>query len=110
MVSDNELLVAAVGADWEASCVVCVERADGFNPDEELSGGLGRFFTVGSRRVGEVGLASLGGADAFLVLGEVALDGLITGREILGSIVVGESWPGGEVAGFYGGNPGGFDW
>ena len=52
VVSDHKLLVAAAGADWEASCVVCVERADGFYPDVELSGGLGRFFAVGSRRGG----------------------------------------------------------
>ena len=110
MVDNHEVLVAAAGADWEASCVVCVERADGFYPDVELSGGLGMFFTVGSRRVGEVGLASLGGADALLGLCKVALDVLITGRAILGSIGVDESWTGGEVARFDGGEPGGFGW
>ena len=109
-VGDHQVLVAAAGADGEASCVVCVERADGFYPYVELSDGLGMFFAVGSRRGGEVGLASLGGADALLVLCKVALGGLITGRAILGSIGVGESWPGGEVAGFDGGEPGGFDW
>ena len=93
-VSDHEVLVAAAGADWEASCVVCVERADGYYPYVELSDGLGMLFAVGSRRGGEVGLASLGGADALLGLCEVALDGLITGRAILGSIGVGDSWPG----------------
>ena len=55
-------------------------------------------------------MASIGEAGALLGLCEVALDGFITGWEILGSIGVGESWPGGEVAGFYGGEPGGFDW
>ena len=40
---------------------------------------------------------------------KVALDGLITGRAILGSSGVGESWSGGEVAGFDGSEPGGFD-
>ena len=110
MVSDHKLLVAAAGADWEASCVVCVERADGFCPDVELSGGLGMLFAADSRRGVEVGLASLVGADALLGLYKVALDGLITGRAILGSIGVGESWPGGEVAGFDSDKPGGFDW
>ena len=112
VVGDHEVLVAAAGADSEASCVVCVERADRFHSDVELSGhgGLEMFLAGGSRRGGEVGLASLGGMDALLVLCEVALDGLITGWEILGSIGVGESWPGGEVAGFDGGKPGGFDW
>ena len=96
------VLVATAGADWEASCVVCVERSDGFYPDVELSGRLGMFFAVRSRRGGEVGLASLGGADALLGLCKVAPDGLITGREIIGSIGVGESWTGGEVSGFDG--------
>ena len=32
VVDDHQVLVTAVGADWEASCVVCVERADGFYP------------------------------------------------------------------------------
>ena len=41
VVSNHEVLVAAAGADWEASCVVYVERADGFYPDVELSGRLG---------------------------------------------------------------------
>ena len=76
----------------------------------KLSGGFGGFFAVGSRRGGEVGLASIGGADSFLGLCKMALDGLITGRAILGSIGVGESGLGGEVAGFDGGKPGGFDW
>ena len=87
MIGDQEVLVAAAGADREASCVVCVERADGFHPDVELSGrgGPGIFLDGGSRRGGEVGVGSLGGADALLGLCEVALDGLVTGWEILGS-------------------------
>ena len=32
VVGDHQVLVAATGTDWEASCVVCVERADGFYP------------------------------------------------------------------------------
>ena len=105
MVGDHEVLVAAAGAYREESRVVCVERADDFYPDAELSGrvGLGMLLNGGSRRGGEVGVFSLGGADALLGLCEVALDGLITGWEILGSIGVGESWPGGEVSGFDGG-------
>ena len=110
VVGDHQVLVAAAGAGWEASCVVCVERADGFYPYVELSGGLGMFFSVGSRRGGEVRLASLGGADAMLGLCKVALDGIITGRSILGSIGVGESRPGGVVAGFDSSEPGGFYW
>ena len=71
MVGDHEVLVAAAVADWEASHVVCVERADGFHSDVELSGrgGIGMFLNGGS----------LGGADALLGLCEVALDGLVTG-------------------------------
>ena len=30
VVGDHQVLVAATGTDREASCVVCVERADGF--------------------------------------------------------------------------------
>ena len=105
VVGDHEVLVAAAGADWEASCVVCVEHDDGFHPDVELSGcgGLGMFLDGDNRRGGEVGLARLGGANALLGLCEVALDGLITVWSILGSIGVGKSWSGGEVAGFYDG-------
>ena len=32
VVGDHQVLVAAAGSDGEASCVVCVERADGFYP------------------------------------------------------------------------------
>ena len=32
VVGDHQVLVAAAGADGEASCVVCVECADGFYP------------------------------------------------------------------------------
>ena len=104
VIGDHQVLVAAAGADGEASCVVCVELADGFQPDVELSGwgGLGMFLDGGSRRGGEVGVVNLGGADALLGLCEVALDGLINGWAILGRIGVGKSWPGGEVAGFDG--------
>ena len=105
MVGDHNVLVAAAGANREASCVVCVERADGFHPDVDISGwgGLGMFLDGGIRRGGEVGEVRLGGADALLGVCEVALDGLITGWEILGRIGVGKSWPGGSVAGFDGG-------
>ena len=112
MVGDYEVLVATAGLDQEASRVVCVERADGFHSDVDLSGwcGHGMFLDGGSRRGGEVGVVSLGGAYALLGLCEVALYGLVTGCAILGSIGVGKSWPGGEVAGFDGGYPDGFDW
>ena len=60
------------------------------------------FLDGGSRRGGEVGVVSLGGADALLGLCEVALDGLINGWAILGHIGVGKSCPGEEVAGFDG--------
>ena len=57
MAGSHEVLVAAAGADREASCVVCVERAAGFHPDVELSGRglLGMFLNGGRRRGGEVG-------------------------------------------------------
>ena len=32
VVGNHQVLVAAAGANWEASCVICVERADGFHP------------------------------------------------------------------------------
>ena len=32
VVGDHQVLVAAAGVDGEASCVFCVERADGFYP------------------------------------------------------------------------------
>ena len=99
-----------MGADGEASCVVCVERADGFYPEVELFDGLGMFVAVGSRQGGYGGWAGLGGSDAFFGLCEVALYGPLTGGAIPGGIGVGETRPGGEVAGFYSGEPGGFYW
>ena len=53
VVCDHQILGAATGADWEASCVICVERADGFYPYVEIFDGRGMFFAVGSRRGGE---------------------------------------------------------
>ena len=32
VVGHHQVLVAAAGADGEAACVVCIERADGFHP------------------------------------------------------------------------------
>ena len=110
VVCDHQVLVAAAGADWEASCVVCVERADGFYPYVEFFDGLGTFLAVGSRWGGEGGLAILGGADALLGFGKVALDGILTGGAVPRGIGVGDTRPGGEVASFDGGEPGGFDW
>ena len=68
------------------------------------------FVDVGSRRGGERGLAGLGGADALLGLGKVALDGLLTGRALPEGIGICETRPGGEVSSFDGGKPGVFDW
>ena len=70
---------------------------------------IGMFVAIGSRRGGERGLAGLCGVDALLVLGKVALYGLLTGGAVPGGIGVGETRPGEEVAGFDGGKPGGFD-
>ena len=53
VIGNHEVLFAAARAEREAYRVVCVERADGFHPDVELSGQGG-----GSRRGGEVGLPS----------------------------------------------------
>ena len=107
---DHKVLVAAAGADGEASCVVCVERADEFYPEVDLFDGLGMFVAVGSRQGGEREWAGLGGADALFGLCEVALYGLLTGGATPGGIGVGVTRPGGEVAGFDSGKPGGFDW
>ena len=75
----------------------------------ELFDGLGMFFAVSSRWGGDEGLAGIGGADALFGLCKVALDGLLADGAIHVGIGVGETRPGGEVAGFYSGNPGGFD-
>ena len=61
-------------------------------------------------RDGERGCTSLGGADALFGLCEVAFYGFLTAGEIPGGIGIGEARPGGEVAGFDGGEPGGFGW
>ena len=68
------------------------------------------FVAVGRRRGGEGGWAVLGGEDALFGLCEVALGGFLTGGAIPGGIGVGETRPGGEVAGFDSGKPVGFDW
>ena len=94
VVGKNQVLVAAAGSDGEVSCVVYVERADGFYPYVELFDGLGMFLAVGSRKGGEGGLSGLGGADALLRLCKVALDCLLTGGAIPGGIGVGETRPG----------------
>ena len=46
VVGDHQVLVAGAGADGEASCVVCVERADGFYPKVKLFDGIGMFVVV----------------------------------------------------------------
>ena len=51
-------------------------------------------------RGGEGGWTGLGGADALFGLCEVAFYGLLTGGAITGGIGIGETRPGGEVAGF----------
>ena len=51
-------------------------------------------------RDGEGGWTGLGGADALLELCEVALYGLLTDGTIPGGIGIGDTRPGGEVAGF----------
>ena len=62
VIGDHEVLVAAAGADQEASCVVGVERADGFGPEVELfgRGRRERVLDGGSRRGGEVGVDGVG--------------------------------------------------
>ena len=62
MIGNHEVLVAAMGAEREASRVVGVERADGFDPDVELfgRGSRGRVLDCWSRRGGEVGVGRLG--------------------------------------------------
>ena len=42
MASNNEVLVAAAGAEWEAACVVGVESAGGLEPEVELFGNIRR--------------------------------------------------------------------
>ena len=62
VIGNNEVLVAATGADQEASCVVGVERADGFDPEVELfgRGRRERVLDGGSRRGGEADVVGLG--------------------------------------------------
>ena len=62
VIGHHEVQVAAAGADWEASRVVGVERADGFDPEVELfvPGRRERVFDGGSRQGGEVGVVGLG--------------------------------------------------
>ena len=111
MVGDIEVLVAAAGADREAACVVSVERYNRFDPEVELFRRFRweRVIDGGRRRVGLIVVCGLGGADTLLGLREVALDGFISGWAIIGGIGVGKAGPGGVVASFDGGEPGGLD-
>ena len=61
VICDHEELVAAAGTDHEASRVVGVERADGFDPEVELfvKGGRERVLDGDSRQGGEVGVVVL---------------------------------------------------
>ena len=36
MLGDHEVMVAAAGVDWEADCVVGVERADRIEPEVKI--------------------------------------------------------------------------
>ena len=67
MASNNEVLVAAAGAEWEAACVVGVESAGGLEPEVDLFGSVRRerFINGGGWRVKLI-VACLGGADALL--------------------------------------------
>ena len=81
MIDGHEVLVADAGADREASRVVGVELADGFDPEVEFfgKGRRERVLDGGSSWGGEVGEVGLGWAYAFLGLREVALYGLVAG-------------------------------
>ena len=62
------------------------------------------------RQGGEGGRTGLGGADALFDLGEVAFGCFLTARTVSRGVGIGKAGPGGEFAGFDGGQPSGFDW
>ena len=111
MLGDHEVMVAAAGVDWEADCVVGVERADRIEPEVKIFRRVRqeRVIDGGGRRVRLIVACGIGGADALLGLREVVLDGFVAGWAILGGIGVGKAGPGRVVAGFDGGEPGGLD-
>ena len=94
MVGEHQVLVAAAGADGEASCVVCVERSDGFYPKVKLFDGLGMFVAV-VWRGGEGGWTGIGGADDLFGLCKVAFYSLLTAGTIPGGVGIGEARLGG---------------
>ena len=67
MVIDHAVLVAAVGAELEAACVVGVEIAGGLEPEVDLFGSVRRegFINGPGWRVKLI-VVCLGGADALL--------------------------------------------
>ena len=67
MVSDHELLVAAVGAEWEAACVVGVESSGVLDPEVDIFESVRqeRFINCGGWQVKLI-VACLGGADSLL--------------------------------------------
>ena len=97
VVSQHDVLVTTARSYREPTHVVSEELADRLDPDVELAGGSWRY---GSGR--DLGLFELGGADALPDLCHVSLDCFISIRAVLGCIGVGEAWPTGVVAGFYG--------
>ena len=68
MASNNEVLVAAAGAEWEAACVVGVESAGGIDPEVELFGSVRQEMFINGEgwRVKLIIAYGLGGADALL--------------------------------------------
>ena len=67
MVSNHKVLVVAVGAGWEAACVVGVESAGGLDPEVDLFGSIRweRFINCGGLRAKLI-FVCLGGAYALL--------------------------------------------
>ena len=67
MVSDHEVLVAAVGSEWEAACVVGEYNAGGIDPEVDIFGSFRREgFIKGGRWRVKLILACLDGAGALL--------------------------------------------
>ena len=76
-----------------------VHLSDWIDADVELVGAVDRERDIKRVGCGKGSVLGLGGLDALTGLSHVKFDGFIKVGTVLGGVVIGEAWPGQEVAG-----------
>jgi len=99
VVGNHDILVARASFDGEPTGIICVELADGHDPDEEL---VGRGLWGGGRRWRGNGGLGLGRPDVLALLSEMTHDGLVRVGAVPCCIGVGKTVEGVAVAGLDG--------